>query len=86
MVKIITNAVGRDAAHETAMWFVKLDDNLSAQWDEGPYWQGWIEAAIARALGLDWLDVQVKAGHWFTVYRMTPTLFAALLTRPIEGS
>ena len=85
-VKIITHAVvDRDAAHETVMWFVRLDAELSAKWGQGPYWQGWIEAEVARALGFDWLDEQ-RAGHRFKLLQMTETLFAATLTRQIEGS
>lgn len=84
-VKIITHAVDRDAARETAMWFVKLDAELSTKWDQGAYWQGWIEAEVSRALGFDWLDA-LRAGHRFKLRQMTKTLFAVSLTRPIEGS
>ena len=80
-VKIITHAVD----HDTAMWFVSVDAELSSKWADGPYWQGWIEAEVARALGFDWLDAR-KAGHRFNLRQMTETLFAATLTRQIEGS
>ncbi len=79
-VKIITHAVDRGADHETAMWFVKLDAELSTKWDQGIYWQGWIEAEVAQALGFDWLDEQ-RARHRFKLRQMTKTLFAATLTR-----
>ena len=79
-VKIITHAVKRGTDHDTDMWFVSVDAELSAKWDQGPYWQGWIVAEVARALGFGWLDAQ-KAGHRFKFRQMTETLFAATLTR-----
>ncbi len=84
-IKIITHAVDRDADRNTAMWFVKLNDELSDLWNKDAYWTGWVEAEVARALGFDWLD-SLKAGHQLEVYRMAETLFAVSLTRPIEGS
>ena len=79
-VKIITHAAERGADHETEMWFVSVDAELSAKWDQGLYWQGWIEAEVARALGFDWMDAQ-RAGHQFRLCRMTEDLFAATLAR-----
>ena len=84
-VKIITHAAERGADHKTEMWFVKLDAELSDKWARGPYWQGWIEAEISRALGFDWLDAR-EAGHRFKLRQMTETLFAATLTRKSERS
>lgn len=84
-VKIITNAVDCGTDHDTAMWFVSVDAELSAKWIKGAWWQGWIEAEVARALGLDWLDTQ-RAGNQFNLCQMTKTLFAATLTRKSEGS
>ena len=83
-VKIITHSVYRDPDHKTEMWFVSVDAELSDKWDQGFYWQGWIEAEVARALGFDWLDAR-KAGHRFKIRQMTETLFAATLTRKSEG-
>ncbi len=79
-VKIITHAVDRGTDHETEMWFVSVDAKLSSRWADGAYWQGWIEAEVARALGFDWLDLH-RAGHRFNLCRMTEDLFAATLTR-----
>jgi len=79
-VKIIANAVDRGTNYDTEMWFVSLDDEVSTKWANSPYWQGWIEGEVARALGFDWLDLH-RAGHRFNLCRMTETLFAATLTR-----
>jgi len=84
-VKIIAHAIDRGTDHDTAMWFVKLDAEFSSRWANGAYWQGWIEAEVARALGFDWLDTQ-RAGYRFELCRMTETLFAVTLTRQSEGS
>jgi hypothetical protein len=84
-VKIITHTVDRGTDHDTAMWFVSVDAELSSRWADGAYWQGWIEAEVSRALGFDWMEEQ-RAGHQFKLCRMTETLFAATLTRQIEGS
>ena len=80
-VKIITHAVD----HDTDMWFVSVDAKLSSRWADGAYWQGWIEAEVARALGFDWLE-ELRAGHQFRLCQMKDTLFAATLTRKSEGS
>lgn len=84
-VKIITHAAERGASHDTDMWFVSVAAELSSRWADGAYWQGWIEAEVARALGFDWLE-ELRAGHQFRLCQMKDTLFAATLTRKSEGS
>ena len=79
-VKIITHAVDRGTDHDTDMWFVSVDAKLSSRWEDGSYWQGWIEAEVSRALGFDWLE-ELRAGHQVRLCQMKETLFAATLTR-----
>lgn len=76
-VKNITHAVDCGTDHDTDMWFVSVDAKLSSRWADGAYWQGWIEAEVARALGFDWKDVVGR----YKLCRMTETLFAATLKR-----
>lgn len=82
-VKIIAHAVDCGTDHDTAVWVVSLETTLSRRWNDGSYWQGWIEAEIAYALGVDWMDVRGR----YNVCKIPNTdLYAAALTQEKEGS
>lgn len=81
-VKVLTHVVEKGQDHDTAVWVVSLNAELSRRWDEGAYWQGWIKAEISNALGFDWMDVRGR----YNVCRVPNTdLYAASLRQERKG-